>query len=859
MLPFPGVDRIGRFEVLKPIGEGGMAAVYLALDLNNNQTVAVKVMHDAYASDADFVERFRREADMAFKLDNPNIVRIIEYGVDQGRPFIAMEYMDGRTVKDYLRERGALPVEIALDIITQSLRALDAAYRRGIVHRDISSVNLQILADGRVKVMDFGIARDASVRTLTQEGIFLGNPFYVSPEQALGRRVDIRSDIYSLGIVLYEMLAGVTPFNATNPAGIAYQHVNSPPCPLRKIRPSLPEWVEALVLKCVAKDPSDRFQSPAEVLKDIAEEGVLALEYVARHGIHDAPLPEETPEPVMTGARLEDATLRVRCNVKGARVFLDDTDSGAAPAVVETVEGPHMLRVERKGYGTYEQEVRLKAFEEQVVEVELRKLPRPAWQWWAMGLGGAAVTGMIALLAYFASFATIMVDTDPPGALVTAFARDGVTSFGRTPASFRLRPGEISSVQLTLDGYIQKSVPLGDLQAATAKDLGRWRLTPRSVELTVAGTPAAEVELDGVFLGLIRPDGNLVQPLDAGPGRRTLRVTRPGYREFTTQLGDLFDNVSILARLEPLPTSIRVTSIPSGADVVVNGRQLGVTPLTFETALPRSTLELVLANHDPWSDTLTLPPGAGTTLVEARLTRTGGAAPGAGVLQLGTLPARGRVELSLSEQEGASGDPLAAPARATEIATLSAPGHEPIEFSLQVPEGRLVHTVQLTPSPVRVGIRAQAPDGTGLDALVWRGDSRYLYAATAGQTLQVELRPGTHEFHLRAHGYAPAQLRITRRAGDPFRLETLTLQPARGRTYQVITDPPGALIVIDGRTARSWRTERGVPFGVALSEGVHDIRIELDGYRTHETRIEFQGDEQSTSLGVETIRLEPLP
>ncbi len=264
--------QLGAYQILEELGSGGMASVYRARHTLTNQIVAIKVMHAHLAKDATYVERFRREAGMALALQSPNVVQVIAIGEQDGTWFIVMEYVEGKTLQRVLRERGALPVTEALEITNQILNALEAAFYQGIVHRDIKPQNIMLASDGNVKVMDFGIARAAGSMTLTQTGFFIGTPQYVSPEQAQREHIDIRSDLYSLGIVLYEMLMGIVPFDAETPWVVIRMHLDTKPNPMRRMKRHIPSGVEAIVMRALAKKPEQRFQNPSEMKRAVAEQ-----------------------------------------------------------------------------------------------------------------------------------------------------------------------------------------------------------------------------------------------------------------------------------------------------------------------------------------------------------------------------------------------------------------------------------------------------------------------------------------------------------------------------------------------------------------------------------------------------------
>jgi serine/threonine-protein kinase len=254
-----------------------MAEVYRARDLRLDRTVAIKTLRTDLARDQTFQARFRREAQSAASLNNPSIVAVYDTGEDldvsSGAPvpFIVMEFVDGRTVRDLLIEGHRLLPERTLEITSGVLRALEYSHQAGIVHRDIKPGNVMVTRNGDIKVMDFGIARAMSdaQATMTQTAQVIGTAQYLSPEQARGERVDARSDLYSTGCLMYELLTGRPPFTGDSPVAIAYQHVRENPIPPSRLDPSLPPWADSIVLKAMAKSPNDRYQSAAEMQADI--------------------------------------------------------------------------------------------------------------------------------------------------------------------------------------------------------------------------------------------------------------------------------------------------------------------------------------------------------------------------------------------------------------------------------------------------------------------------------------------------------------------------------------------------------------------------------------------------------------
>jgi len=258
-----------RYKVLNRIGSGGMADVYCAEDLQLGRRVALKLLYRRFAEDDEFVERFRREASSAAGLQHPNVVAVYDRGEFDGTYYIAMEYLEGRSLKQIVRQDGALDPDRAIDLVIQILKAARFAHRRGIVHRDIKPHNVIVDDEGRAKVTDFGIAR-AGASDMTETGSIMGTAQYLSPEQAQGHPVDARSDLYSIGVVLYELLTGRVPFDAESAVTIALKQVSEEPVPPSQYNPAVSDQLEDVVMRALQKDPANRFAD--------AEQFIVALE-----------------------------------------------------------------------------------------------------------------------------------------------------------------------------------------------------------------------------------------------------------------------------------------------------------------------------------------------------------------------------------------------------------------------------------------------------------------------------------------------------------------------------------------------------------------------------------------------------
>lgn len=300
-----------RYKIVKSIGEGGMANVYLAWDTILEREVAVKVLRGDLSDDEKFIRRFQREANSASSLRHPNIVEMYDVGEDDGRYFIVMEYVDGKTLKSLIKKRGALNLTEALDIMMQLASGIACAHDSYIIHRDIKPQNVMILEDGRVKITDFGIAMALNSNELTQTNSVMGSVHYLPPEQASGSGSTIKSDIYSLGILMYELLTGKVPFRGDNAVEIAIKHMKDPIPSVCEENENIPQSVENIILKACAKNPKNRYDSVAEMYEDLKtcldplrfEEKRLVYKY-----------PEHSLDDTKTITNLETREIRNRAN-----------------------------------------------------------------------------------------------------------------------------------------------------------------------------------------------------------------------------------------------------------------------------------------------------------------------------------------------------------------------------------------------------------------------------------------------------------------------------------------------------------------------------------------------------------------
>lgn len=309
----------GRYQLQEAIGGGGMAIVYRAVDTLLDRVVAIKMLRAQFAEDEEFVLRFRQEAQAAARLAHPNIVNVYDVGVDEKEYYIVMEYVDGPTLKDVIIERAPLPVEEAIDISKQICNALSQAHEQHIVHRDIKPHNILLTKFGVVKVTDFGIARAVTGNTITdrQATSVLGSVHYFSPEQARGAKTDAKSDIYSLGVVMYEMLTGSLPFSGTSPVSVALKHLRERFIEPREMNKAIPQSLENIILRCLVKSPDGRYADMNAVKADLAD--ALKHPNVPKFQMPLEMNEDETIAVPVVGEGFSDVSTELRKSEKGDR------------------------------------------------------------------------------------------------------------------------------------------------------------------------------------------------------------------------------------------------------------------------------------------------------------------------------------------------------------------------------------------------------------------------------------------------------------------------------------------------------------------------------------------------------------
>ncbi len=517
----------GRYKIVRKLGAGGMADVYLAEDQELGRRVAIKILNNRHANDAQFIERFRREAKNAAALNHPNIVSIYDRGEAEHTYYIAMEFLDGRSLKELIIGRGPAPVNVAVEYVRQILSALRFAHRHGIVHRDIKPHNVLVDREGRVKVTDFGIAR-AGTSQMTEAGSIVGTAQYLSPEQARGGEVDQRSDLYSLGVVLYELLTGQTPFDGDTPVEIAMKHLSAVPRPPSQIRRDVPRDLDMVVMRALAKDPGARYQSADEMEADL--ERVLRGSPVAAATTDSATQVMRVPAGVAPGAF-----------------------AGEAAATMITPRGgayPGLLH-------------------DEVEEEEPEERERPMWPWLVAGLFvvAAAIAGVLVFhqLSGGGPQETVGLYTgDPVSRAVRQIKADLLQPNIKYGTSATYPPGHVydqspaSSGHVAKGGFVTIWVSTGKPKVAIPKVVGlTW--------------PDASKALRHVGLKPVE------QIIPGGKTKGIVTGTNPGIGQKVTVGSPVKVNVASGPKISPVPSVVGETLAKATADLHAAGFNVNPT------------------------------------------------------------------------------------------------------------------------------------------------------------------------------------------------------------------------------------------------------------------------------------------
>ncbi|MEO0129319.1 MAG: serine/threonine-protein kinase [candidate division WOR-3 bacterium] len=603
--------RIRNFEIKELIATGGMAAIYKANQTTLDRIVAVKILHGHLAQDKDFIIRFEREAKAAANLQHENIVNIIDFGQEEEVYFIAMEYVDGKSLKDLLNQVKFIPQEIALGIILEIAKGLGYAHQKGIVHRDMKPANILIGYDGCVKIADFGLAQAQDLTTITVTGAIVGTPAYMSPEQAAGKKVDNRSDIFSLGVVFYEMLTGAKPFKGENYSSVIHEILTVTPPKAFEANPLISKELSTIIERALEKDPDKRYQNIEELFEDITIHMRRSRIEVARKDIGDfVSAPEEKIKTLLEK--------RKERHFERGIYFMNSGYEKIDDAIAEFEKVLLLDPNDQKAKGYLEE---LKKKKERIPSSKKIKEKKPT-RMTPVFTGLFVGLIVIAIIIYFIvhSFRNIpvkeltgiaIVNTTPPGALI--FFDDDST--GKiTPAELEsLKVGE-HQIELKKEGYkpfVQKFEIKGNdtirLDIMLITEIAKQdsiievkNSIPKKPLPSVQGTsylrvkvePWAKIYIDGKYIETTPIAGNLT----VSSGVHNVRLENPNFKIWQKNIRFKPDEtVELNVRLEPLEGALKLVVKP-WADVYIDGKFYETTPIAQPIKLSAGQHRLKLIN-----------------------------------------------------------------------------------------------------------------------------------------------------------------------------------------------------------------------------------------------------------------------
>lgn len=589
-----------RYKIYDKVGSGGVATVYIARDLYTNEVVAVKILKEELTSSTNYVKRFMREAEIVYNMDHPNIAKVKDFGVEDGVYFIVMEYIEGKTLSQIIEERGPLSIEEAIKIVIQILDALQYAYERGVeAHRDIKPQNIMIDKNQNVKVMDFGIARVSFSHTMTQEGSFLGTPYYISPEQAKGKDVDIRSDIYSVGITLYQLITGKPPFDADTPWAIVNMHLTKE-IPKLKL-PQEYERLNIILRKALDKDKENRYKTP----KDFKEDLKKLIEYEVEEK------PSIKKEKILEGT----GELFIETNPADAEIFIKGEKRGNSPLLIENLaEGKYEITIFKDGYEKKVIQIDVIEGKRAVIKLNLVKIAEKKPKKTFLLSSIALFIILISILSIFLLnkpknqnkidsnlfvFGSITVKSEPTDLDIYL---NGKSTGKKTPFTFSsLEPGsykievvyqnETKSELINLSGGENREIYFNFLNFG---------------KLIIDSEPkGAKIYLDGVDTKLTTP--GVLENLKYG--KHQIKLILDGYEEYliNINLNQKEKEIKVkLNKIESKTGTLEIITMPEGATVYINDEEIGETPLKLNLEIGKYKIRLSLDGYKDYSTDITI-------------------------------------------------------------------------------------------------------------------------------------------------------------------------------------------------------------------------------------------------------------
>ncbi len=641
-----------RYKLYDKVGSGGMATVYLARDLRTNEVVAVKILHEGFANNQKYVDRFLKEAELVLGMKQENIVEVKDFGKFENTYFIVMEYIQGKTLEEVIGEKGKLSPEETVKVAIGVARALEYAHDHGLIaHRDIKPQNIMITTDGKIKVTDFGIAKATGKEGLTASGAILGTPYYISPEQAKGQAPDIRSDLYSLGITLYQALTGKLPYTGDTPWSIINMHITSP---IPKIEDeNIPDSLKNIVFKLLQKEPEERYQTPKELLKDL-ENFRNKEEQFDKTVIIDISKTEKAEEVSNKSGRREEISAETEkksgkneeFEEKREKTVIISTaplkESGITPkrkiSFPVLKESPpekakNFFSLLKRNKYFVAALIGIIAVSVAIIFIAARRPVRTANNDTSLQINtGTETTSQTEQGNPWSSNSetnagnstvaekttgNLTVNTTPPGAKIILDNQDiGFT----TPCTIKnLKPGKYT-VTLKKENYETVSKEVEIKEGKTATISVNLRKREKFGYISVVTNPAgAEIIIDGTDKGVKTP--NMVK---IKPGEHTLTLRKTGYHSHSVKVNvEAGKTLKLTMSLQKVISGkIAVNSTPQNAEIFIDNKDTSYkTPHTFELKPGKHTVTLKLKGYKEYRRTVNVKEGGSITL-EVKLERT---------------------------------------------------------------------------------------------------------------------------------------------------------------------------------------------------------------------------------------------
>ncbi|MDI6860464.1 MAG: PEGA domain-containing protein [Caldisericia bacterium] len=563
-----------RYKIYDKVGSGGVATVYIARDLLTNEVVAIKILKEELTTSPNYVKRFLREAEIVYNMNHPNIAKVKDFGVEEGIYFIVMEYIEGKTLSQILEEKGVFSIEEAMKVIIQVLEALQYAYEKGVeAHRDIKPQNIMIDKNQNVKVMDFGIARVSFSHTMTQEGSFLGTPYYISPEQAQGKDVDIRSDIYSVGITLYQLITGKPPFDADTPWAVVNMHLTKD---VPKIK--LPEKYEKLnfiLKKALDKNRENRYRTPREFIEDLKK----LIDYKVEE------------KPIIEKAIIEEGKgeLFVETEPSHADILINGEKRGISPILIENLpNGKYEITIFKEGYEKKVVNIDIIEGKRAVVKLKLKRssIEKKPKKLSLLPIFALSIFIIVTLSIYFinrskgptnknsniVTLGSITVKSDPTGLDIYI---NGNPTGKKTPFTFSsLEPGNYK-----IEVFYQNESKSESINLNSGENREIYFNFLIFGKLIIESEPrGAKIFLDGIDTNITTP--GVLENVKFG--KHQIKLVLTGYEDYLINIDLNQKEKQIKAKLNKILSqngTLEISTIPEGATVFINEEEVGETPL----------------------------------------------------------------------------------------------------------------------------------------------------------------------------------------------------------------------------------------------------------------------------------------